>query len=266
MRRFWIGLVIASFLLPLGWVPPAGARAEGRSMAGSEEYAEVILADEPMSYWRLGEETGTVAHDASGNGRDATYVGEPHLGRRGAIVSDPDTAVGFDGIDDYAVWAPRSIYRGAYSVEAWVRTIIADRSQTFFSTRGMCPGTCRDYSFDIKLENFYGHGIRVDVGTGAYWLVTETFSFPWRAGIYYHIVAVASTTGLAVFVDGDLIGQSPYADTPFLGGPERVAQIGVSNATGGVEWFKGLIDEVAVYGYPLTADQVAEHHTAGTSP
>jgi Concanavalin A-like lectin/glucanases superfamily len=32
------------------------------------------------------------------------------------------------------------------------------------------------------------------------------------------------------------------------------------------EWFQGAIDEVAVYDYALSADQVAAHYAAGTGP
>ncbi len=167
-----------------------------------------------------------------------------------------------------AAWTPEFTYQGEFSVEAWVGSESAGVDQTFFSTRGLCPGSCIDYSFDIKLEDdaFFGYGIRIDVGNGSFWLVTETIPFAWETGRYYHVVAVVSYTGATVFVDGAAIGTLPYSGRPFLFGPNRIPQIGVSNATGGVEWFDGLIDEVAVYRYALTAAQVAAHYAAGVGP
>jgi hypothetical protein len=43
-------------------------------------YRDVILADHPIIYWRLGETAGPFAYDESLNRRDATYIGSPSLG------------------------------------------------------------------------------------------------------------------------------------------------------------------------------------------
>src|SRR5262249_37607737 len=66
--------------------------------AADPGYSAVILADNPLGYWRLGEsKTSMPAEDATTNGNDGTYVGEVTLGHPGAIVGDPDTAALFDG-------------------------------------------------------------------------------------------------------------------------------------------------------------------------
>ena len=269
-RRFKVDYATAGALLALGSLAPATASAStSQPIVESPNYAQVIIGDAPIMYWRLGERTGNVATDSSGNSRDAWYAHRPHLGLNGAIVNDPDTAVGFDGQDDLAGWQPVFSHSGPFSVEAWVGTRRDVAYQTFFSTRGLCPGACVDYSFDIKLEHTSGYGIRVDVGDGSRWLVTETFPFAWATRTYYHVVAVASGTGLTLFVDGAEIGGSSYAQTsPLLFDHTHKVQIGVANATGGAEseWFGGLVDEVAVYDYALTAEQVADHFAAGIGP
>jgi hypothetical protein len=50
---------------------PGVAHASPFSLAA---YDEAVRQDGPAVYWRLGEQTGTVAADASGNARDATYA------------------------------------------------------------------------------------------------------------------------------------------------------------------------------------------------
>ena len=44
---------------------------------GAAAYRDVILADNPIMYWRLGETSGTIAYDESANHRDATYIHQP---------------------------------------------------------------------------------------------------------------------------------------------------------------------------------------------
>ncbi len=63
-------------------------------------YADVVLADSPLAYYRLGESSGTTMTDSSGNGRHGTYVGSPTLGAAGLVPGD--TCADFDGVNDYA--------------------------------------------------------------------------------------------------------------------------------------------------------------------
>src|SRR5260370_36700308 len=70
-----------------------------RTGRASDQYSSVVLAKGPIGYWRLGEATGPTAFDASGNGYDGTYFGNPAFGQPGAITNDPDTAIGLNGFD-----------------------------------------------------------------------------------------------------------------------------------------------------------------------
>src|SRR5260221_4029901 len=63
-----------------------------KTVRASDQYSSVVLAKGPVGYWRLGEASGPTAVDASGNGYDGTYLGNPAFGQTGAIVNDPDTA------------------------------------------------------------------------------------------------------------------------------------------------------------------------------
>jgi signal peptidase len=55
-------------------------------------YAEQVLADNPASYWRLGEAGGTSMADVTG-ANPGTYTGGVTLGQPGALVGDSDPAV-----------------------------------------------------------------------------------------------------------------------------------------------------------------------------
>jgi hypothetical protein len=57
-------------------------------------YQTAVLANNPSAYYRLGETSGTVAADSSGNSHAGTYVNNPILGVPGAGVAS-DTAASF---------------------------------------------------------------------------------------------------------------------------------------------------------------------------
>ncbi len=101
-----------------------------KTVMASDQYSSVVLAKGPVGYWRLGEASGPSAADASGNGYDGTYLGNPTFGQSGAIVNDPDTAIGLNGPDsrDYveipdpdsqAFSQPTS--KVGLTVEVWMR-------------------------------------------------------------------------------------------------------------------------------------------------
>src|SRR4030095_15422767 len=59
-------------------------------------YRSTILVDNPRSYWRLGETSGTTAADQQAL-NPGPYTGGVTLGQQGAIIGDPDTAASVGG-------------------------------------------------------------------------------------------------------------------------------------------------------------------------
>jgi hypothetical protein len=114
-------------------------------------YRDVILADHPIMYWRLGETAGPFAYDESVNRRDATYIGRPSLGLPGAIADDSNSSVEFNGINGYVEWDPNLSISGvsyfggvlicsnAFTVEVWVKEKKVPRADTFLTTVWVGP-------------------------------------------------------------------------------------------------------------------------------
>ena len=68
----------------------------GIGAIGGDTYRRAVVNTGPVGYWRLGEASGTVAHDEMGANNGA-YVGSPTLGVAGLLTGDSDTAVTLDG-------------------------------------------------------------------------------------------------------------------------------------------------------------------------
>ncbi len=79
-----------------GTLTPAQIQAQYNAR-NSGSYSSVILSQDPVAYYRLGESSGTVAYDSSGNFDNATLSGSITLGAPGALGNDSNTAYLFSG-------------------------------------------------------------------------------------------------------------------------------------------------------------------------
>ena len=233
----------------------------------SRPYLDVVLADNPMIYWRLGETAGQLAYDESVNHMDASYIGNPFLGLRGAIVGDQDTAMGFDGVGQYAQWNPPISLTGTFTVEAWVKESKIRPFQTFFSTRTRAADFSFDFMFDLSTTDIVAKEIRFEVGNGRHWLAVSRMALNIKRNVWYHIAAVVTPTGAHYYVDGLEIGSASYSGTPLLFDTAHPVQLGDHSESGVIlREVVSVIDEVAIYDYALSSDQIATHYLTGNPP
>ncbi len=87
------------------------------------DYRSVVISDNPVSYWRLGEASGTAAADERGVNAGA-YANAPTLGAASLLGSDAtNKAVGFDGTNDQVKVAssPSLSISSPLTLEAWIK-------------------------------------------------------------------------------------------------------------------------------------------------
>jgi hypothetical protein len=225
-------------------------------------YSQLILTFHPEVYWRLGERIGsTIALDSSGNHHNATYE-DVILGLPGAITADPNTSALFDDIGDDVVWVPASSYAGPFTIVTWIKNTGAtgNAEQTFFDTRTPLG----DYSFDFKLSN---GNLKVDVGNGSTWFLTGPgIPFNFQLNTWYMVAAVITSTTATLYVNGRQIGAEQYpSGTPLLFDPDHAVYLGTNALFNTTEWFKGGMDEVAVFLRPLQSETIAMFYIIGKS-
>lgn len=208
-------------------------------------YRALVMSDSPAAYWRLGESSGTTAVDqmAVANG---TYGGGVALGAAGALVSDADTAAGFDGLSG-RVSAPAVAALDpttALTIEAWIN-----------------PDTTRGTTWIVnKGIMYYLYVVDGTINFGA-------FTDNWKAvitplvstGSWQHFVGTYDGTTFVLYRDGVVVGQTLSAG-PILASTTPLF-IGAYDAT--TQYFDGSIDEVAVYTRALSAAQVLAHFQRG---
>ena len=184
----------------------------GRADAVTSSYADEVLADSPVGYWRLGETSGTAAADSSPNGLGGVYTNGVALGVGGALNGDPNAAVRFDGTNDLVTMgdpASGALDFGAsdFTVEAWVATTdITDRTIVGKKTSGSSW-------WQVTVTDDAGHEgrIRAQIRAGS----TRTAYSLGRVddGAWHHVVVrVDRDSGISFFVDGVASGSKAGPD------------------------------------------------------
>jgi hypothetical protein len=218
-------------------------------------YASEVLADQPIGYWRLGEEgSETTAVDASPFSRHGVYQDGVARGLRGAIAQDGDTAAQFQATGIVKVCSSAFDLGNDFTLEAWVTNDNPEGYHRVFSTFDNASGGVTGYGFGVFNNNliFTRFGLQ-DFFT--------SIALP-ADGRYHHLVLAFSPANEAEFyLNGMLQTRMPGSGSVFTGTP--FLEIGGRDVGGFTEMWNGNIDEVAVYRGALSPLRVAAHYAAG---
>ncbi len=244
---------------------PASAPVTIASANPALSYPQTVLADHPLLYWRLGDSAGGAA-DASGQGQTGVYAGGTTQGTAGAIPDDSDGAVGFDGRTGIVSSSNRYNDPRTYSLELWFKTTTLMGGRLFGFGDSQFGTSSR---YDRHIWMLADGQISYGVYTGS----TVTIRSPrsYNDGQWHHVVATLGPSGMALYIDGLLIGSNSttgaqsYSGYWRLGGDNlrgwALAQDSASSAPPSY-YFDGSMDEVAVYPSALGQSQVAAHYAA----
>ena len=221
----------------------------------------------PVGYWRFDEASGTTAYDDSGNGNTGTITigaGGTQTTIAGARTNGAAGKFGkcmsFDGTDDYAE-VPHSLSidpQQAWTLSAWVKRSVAGVQHSILEKYDWASGkgnyTMRINSNDKLSASIVNGTSGQDVGTG-------TVSI--NAGAWYHVAATydSSTHTLTTYVNGAQDAQN--TNVTYNPMPSTVTlKIGARGNDSGTK-FNGLMDDVRIYNYARTSDQILQDYTQG---
>jgi len=236
----------------------------------STPYPQAVLADQPWFYYRFEEPTNVgTAYDSSGNGRDGFYFTDgahapsatPVLGSSAVLHGSANPGVILAQSPGLLPW---------FTVEAWAKlgswnTEIgqAGVSSIFSTPEGVqgsfLMGAVHSNRFQFSVNGAAGEGSLND------FQVTDP---SYTTNIWFHLVAVYNLDvgSFDFYVNGNL-ARSVTLD---VGGQVVMVYptIGAGLTSDGLlnRFLDGQIDEVAIYGFPLTADRIAAHYQAAFAP
>ncbi|HZR16079.1 MAG TPA: LamG-like jellyroll fold domain-containing protein [Verrucomicrobiae bacterium] len=224
----------------------------------TNSYEATIVADSPEAWWRLDEPVGSsTMFDAMGR-HDGTYVGSGiTLGSPGAIANGAtNTAATFDGTDGFGdVPYSSDLNTSDFTIEAWAfitdeslpRAVISTYDTT--SHRGIFFKANPDATWETD----------VGLSDAAIWYFIPTG--PIASGRWSYLAATFSSAGEFEYIDGQQVA-GPYIN--FSHNKKFDFLIGaVGTNWQGIARWKGAIDEVAVYKYGLSPQQIQNHYVQG---
>ncbi|MCP5525484.1 MAG: putative Ig domain-containing protein [Verrucomicrobiales bacterium] len=182
----------------------------------------------------------------------------PHPGNLANGVTFGPGVVGeafqFDGVDDYVdlgAWSPGV----AWSVEAWVNcATLPDGRHTILGATDQC------LDWGIVMES--GEFATITRPASGCSSVVPSGVRP-EIGEWHHVVGTYDGTTARVYVDGELRNSSATVAANYSG-TARGTRIGGDRAST-ANSFAGLVDEAAIYDYPLEPDVIAALYAAGAS-
>jgi hypothetical protein len=217
----------------------------------------------PALWWKMDECTGSSLNDAGGNGLTGTIT----IGGSGSqtAIGDCNTAgtawgsgatgmygssLNLDGTDDYLTIANNAIWdvpsAGGQSVAIWFKTTSSTRSGIISSS------SSSNWILDINQSA---------AGKVGYFPAGVYSSRALNDGIWHQLVVTRNGTSFSMYVDG-ILDQSgtttAYAQTL------APLYVGSDNLAAG-RYLAGQVDDLKIFNYPLTAQQVAVLYNQGSS-
>jgi hypothetical protein len=238
---------------------PAQILAHYNLGIGTTYETKILSTSGLISYWRLGESSGTSAADSFGT-NTGTYRNSPTLGQSGAIVGDTDTAVKFARASSQDVTIPDSaslhFTSGPCSVEFWFKFTTSDGTNSVAFAQNVNGGPLVEANGPAAGGwRFYSNGI----GAGVVSSINITDTTTW----HQFVGTVDASNNYKIYIDG--VDRTTFVGTPAFGYGGTSNSTGIASDGGGTPYepFNGSIDEVSLYKVVLTPAQVLDHYNTG---
>jgi PKD repeat protein len=223
-------------------------------------YAGTVIADQPASFWRLGELSGATVVDWAAWSY-ASVAGTVTRGTAGAIIGDTDAATTFPGTSaGYVSTQILQPPQNTFTLEAWIKTTTTSGGKIVgFGNSATIPSNVTDRH--LYMDNSGKIWFGVYPGT----VRTLTSAKSYNDGTWHHVVASLGSGGMTLYVDGKQVGQR--TDTTTARNFWGVWRVGGDALPGWPsqptsQFFAGTIDDVAIYPTALSPTQVMNHYLA----
>jgi hypothetical protein len=223
-------------------------------------YRDLILSDSPVGYWRFSETSGTTATDLSVTALDGTYEGNYTLGRNSSIFGDSDKSITLDGSTG-AISTAAIDLGNRFTFETWIKVdVTATDTQTVFGNRSN-SGSGDGFTIYVNNWNTTDRAVGISSGDGTIGSGVQTAANALSFGSWRHIaITVNRTSGTAqIYINGI----NKTGPGTLLTNFKTNASLFIGRRSNGFLYYKGGLDEMAIYNYELTSAQITEHYQTG---
>ena len=229
--------------------PPTCATASAPTSTPSPSYQQKVLSYTPFAFWPLNEAAGTVAIDATGNGRHGTYSG---VTLNATTFTNGDRAVSLDGVNDYIniFSAINGVFNGSEgTIAGWAKansTVWSDSANNrLFNVQATPIIRLGSSSAVNNALSFESHG--------------KIFSFSTTSTDWFHFALTWSISNDRVnfYVDGSLVN-SQSTVSAWSGSLNSAANVLGATNTSGVSSWLGNMSNVAMWDTALGGFAVSD--------
>ncbi|NOJ60758.1 LamG-like jellyroll fold domain-containing protein, partial [Arthrobacter sp. 260] len=229
-------------------------------------YADTVDGDGARNHWRLGEPSGPTGFDSVG-ADDLNIRSGMTLGTAGAITGDTNTGASLNGTTLGSATNPtREMNPNDFTVETWIRTTTTTGGRILGFGEAM-TATSVDADRHLYMDNagkiWFGAQPALNSRVG----INSLNSY--NDGQWHHLAATLGDGGMALYVDGKLVGQrTDVTNGRNIGGYWRIGGDRLNSwaCRPSNQNFTGDIDEVAIYDGALTEEQIRDHVVAAEQP
>lgn len=241
------------------------------AFAGNINYVNEVLADSPVAYWRLDEETGSVVQDFSGNNLNGSYQGGVNQSTSGIFPGN--SAAGFDGINDHVDLSPAVsslANQTEGTLEMWLKLDGSEGiTALMFSDPPTGTNSDRKRWFLVFRSTAQGGHINIESNNQLAFYRSDDSAYP--VNEFFHF-AVTSTGQMyingqeinAFFTAGNL-SNLWWSDNPNSNEFSDLSLMKFEFVQGSTAFSPGAIDEVAIYDSVLSQERIQSHFAAATN-
>ena len=227
----------------------------------------------PVGWWKLNECQGGTAYDSGSGGNNGTITvggsgSNTSLGTcssgtgteawNNGTIGKRNASLDFDGTDDWVdLQDTNDQTTNDLTLSAWIKTDSSSAYQ-YIIAKGDHRGDQSQPFYSMRIDQTTGYAtglIRDNANTG-YATVTGTTDL--SDGVWHHVLVVYDRSSNAeLFIDGksentaSISGESATLDS----GVDLALGVRYNTGSNGL-WFNGQIDEVKVFNYALTEQQI----------
>ncbi|NQT00461.1 MAG: hypothetical protein HQ580_00405, partial [Planctomycetes bacterium] len=189
-----------------------------------------------IAHWQFDESSGSVAHDASGNGNDGTLKGDPQW-----VAGKIGGAIQLDGDGDYVDVGSVGISgTDQRTMAGWTKASTTDIAP-WTSVFGFVPDGDTDGTYyDIEVDDAGNYIIFVG-GWGAIFIPVDTQ--------WHHFAVTYTGEGGSWYLDGQFVDSLD-------GEVGTIDQVRIGARLSNSNYFPGLIDDVRIYNTVLTLTEI----------
>jgi uncharacterized repeat protein (TIGR03803 family) len=235
-----------------------------------DTYAQSVLADEPLIYYRFEERNTSVAFNSGFRGivGDGEYNADVSLGNL-SLVPLLGNAAGFNNTNS-GVAVPALGNYSQMTIEAWVkpRSFVGDLNaglfDSIYTTDDWVPGALHTHFISqyngLPFESLHQYQFSINGNTPQWINVGNTGLLPTNRWVHLAVTYDSATREAITYFNGHPFATNSFTiAVPVNLTAGHIGEWSGATATRG-NWFDGLIDEFAIYDRALPASRIQAHY------